>query len=213
MDISRYLILAILVAAVLAVTGCTTTNAPMGTATTTPSSSLASLALSPTDVPANYTLSESREKNASDVSKIARDLGWEAGYEVTYTNNTVTPYGQTKIIQTITRYPSASIPDIMDLLVKQEQTDPDMDYANIPDLGIGDRSGGYTATPHAQMIIKPVESKNPLVGGSTQLVMTKETAEIWFSKGTIFEVIRMTGPGSDAASVTNLARAAYAKIS
>jgi hypothetical protein len=212
MHCSRFLIGALLVAVLLAVAGCTTTSAPSVPAPATPAAvtPLSSLALTPSDIPVNYTVTGSREKNDTEVSRLALDLGWEAGYAVTCTNNTVTPYGQTKIVQTIARYPATSIPGIMALLPKQEQTDPDVDYTNITGPGIGDISGGYVATPHSQMVIKNADSTDP--ASPLTMVRTEDVAEIWFSKGTVFEVIRMSGPGSDAATVTALARSAYSKI-
>jgi hypothetical protein len=211
MQYSRFLIPALLVTALLAVAGCTTTGTPPVTATATPPVTLASLALAPSDVPANYTLAGSREKNQSEMGPLALQLGWEGGYIVTYTNDTVTPYGQTTIVQTITRYPVSSMPGITGLVRKQEMTDVDMDYTNLSVEGLGDLGGGYLATPHTQILIKPVDSGNAIVKGSAQAVMTHEIAEVWFSKGEVFEVIRVTGPGADRATVTSLARAAYAK--
>jgi hypothetical protein len=208
---SRFLILAILAAAVLAVAGCTTTGTPPVTATTTPAVTLASLALTPSEVPTNYTLAVSREKNQSEMGPLALQLGWEGGYIVTYTNDTVTPYGQTTIVQTITRYPVSSMPGITGLVRKQEMTDVDMNYTNLSVQGLGDLSGGYLATPHTQILIKPADNGNAIVKGSAQAVMTHEIAEVWFSKGQVFEVIRVTGPGADAATVTSLARSAWAK--
>ena len=45
-----------------------------------------------------------------------------------------------------------------------------------------------------------------------QAVFKNEVAEIIFSKGKTFEVLKMTGPSTDTALLIDLAKKAYAKI-
>jgi len=64
----------------------------------------------------------------------------------------------------------------------------------------------------ANLVIHQDTSENTLSGGSTQAVLRQDIAEIYFAKGDVLEVIRITGPGADAGTVTGLARTAAARI-
>jgi hypothetical protein len=216
MDVSRYLILTALVCAMLASSGCSTTSssapATPASATPAPAATLALLALTPADVPPGYTQTGSREKNAAEVSRLALDLGWQAGYVVTFTNNSAGPDDRTTVVQTLTVYPENSIPGVIGVIVRQERSDTDMTFSDIPAPGIGDTSGGFTGKAHARLIVTTYDNSNPLAPAAARTEPKQDFAEIYFSKGSIFEVIRMTGHGLDAATVTTLARTAYAKI-
>ena len=50
---------------------------------------------------------------------------------------------QATIVQTITVYPEKSIPGMIGAIGKQERSDTDMTFSDIPCSGIGDISGGY----------------------------------------------------------------------
>ena len=229
MQVSSAVLSLIVAIAFLAAAGCTTvpaspapagTSAPAGAAAPpgqAPSGSLAGLALSPADLPPHYTLAASRPKNESEMSKLALGLGWQGGYFVEYTNDSATPQGQTVIDQTVAVYPVQNIPDIAAMISGQERSDTAVSYADIPSPGIGNASGGYVATPPAQLVVvtqaSSVIGSNPLAPAApAKAVFKEEIAELWFAKGGILEIIRMTGPGADAATVTSLARAAYARI-
>ena len=83
MSCPPYLITAILVCSFIFSAGCTEvagTAAPAAPASSP--LTLESLVLSPSEVPENFTLIESRQKNSTDVSRLARDLGWKEGYVV-----------------------------------------------------------------------------------------------------------------------------------
>jgi hypothetical protein len=213
MNRSRYLIFAALVCAFLAAAGCTTGTGPSVPATpaaASPSLALASLALVPAEVPAGYILTERREKDAANMSSLALQLGWQAGYAITYTN-TSSGDNQTTIVQTITVYPEKNIPGVISVIGKQERSDSNMSYSDITSLAVGTTSGGYTAKARAPMVLT-TDNSNILTPKASITEPLPDIAEVWFSKGTIFEVIRMTGPGADAATVTDLARTAYAKL-
>jgi hypothetical protein len=213
MHSARYLVLGVLVCAVLAASGCTTPAGPSAPAAPPLSAPApAALALAPADVPAGYTLTGTREKNATEVSRLALDLGWKAGYVVTFTTTSAGPEGTGTIVQTITVYPEKSIPGVIGVIEKQERSDTGMTFADIPAPGIGDASGGFTARAQARLLLKTNSNGNPLEPESVQTEPVQDFAEVYFSKGQVLEVIRMTGPGSGAATVTALARAAYAKI-
>ena len=219
MNFCRYVIPSFLMCVLLAAAGCTTgtgPSAPAAPAAPAPvapatSAALAPLALTPADLPDGYTLTESREKTAADVSALALSLGWQDGYTVTYTNTSAVPAERTTIVQTVTVYPAKSVPDIISAIGRQERSDGNMSFTDIPSFGIGDLSGGYTGKARAPMVLT-TDKSNPLAPKATITESNPDVAEVWVAKGTVFEVIRMTGPGADAATVTALARTAYAKM-
>ena len=71
-------IIVILVCSLIFAAGCTERAGTAVPSAPTPAPiNPESLTLTPSDVPHNFTLRESRVKNFSDVSKLARDLGWQ----------------------------------------------------------------------------------------------------------------------------------------
>ena len=216
----------LLVCAALAGAACTSTtsHASSGLSSQVTQTSaalsvpLASLALTPQDVPAGYVLTESRAKNSSEVGKLAISLGWQEGYVVQYTNNTGGFRNSTGIMQTITPYPTNNIPGIINIISTQEQSDKDMTFIAIPaPAGTGDTSGGYVGRAHAASAVRQEDGSSPLSstllsGESMHTDVKQDVAEVYFAKGGILEVIRVTGAGADAATVTELARKAVAKI-
>ena len=223
MDASRLLILALLLGSALLAAGCTTgAPAPVPAPATAPATAapapadLASLALTPADLPAGYTLVESRPKNLSELGPLAHDLGWQAGYVVRSANTPPSPGGRpTTIVQSIATYPAGNIPDLVALVEKQDRSDKDLSYTDIGAGIPGDHGAGFFGKASAPILVKPT-NENPLVSGpfshDVETVAKNDVAEAIFSRGTTFEVISMTGPGADAPSVTALAREAYAKI-
>ena len=214
MDHMHYLLLGVIVCAVLAVTGCTaaTSSNPVAAAVTPASApTLALLSLTSSDVPAGYVFTSGAEKNVSDIDRLALDLGWQGGYAVTYTNRSAEPGNQDIIVQTITTYPAKNIPRIMGIIVQQESADTAMNYTDMADPGIGEISGGFTGTLRSQKNVN-ADEREPLMPGLAATGVSRNFAEVYFSKGTTFEVIRMTGPHANTAEVTALARTASAKI-
>lgn len=103
MSCSPSLIIAILVCSLILAAGCTGPAVTAVPAVPTPAGiMLESLVLTPSEVPQNFTLHESRAKNSTDVSKLARDLGWKQGYVVRFIRSPEGVPGQTEILQTIT---------------------------------------------------------------------------------------------------------------
>jgi len=225
MKVSLYLASVLLVCAALAGAACTSTtpsaspgqSSPVTPVSTELSVPLASLALTPADVPAGYVLTESRAKNRSEVGSLAGSLGWGEGYVVQYTDSSGGSMNTTTILQTITTYPAKNIPSIIGIISKEEQDFSDMSFTTIPSPGIGDTSGGYVGRAHAGPSAgedgtgSPVSS-TAISGGSGQTSVKPDVAEVYFSRGGTLEVIRVTGPGADAATVTGLARNAAARI-
>ena len=215
MNSHGYLILAALVCAALAIAGCTSGTAPSVTPATpapVPSSTLASLALTPADVPAGYTLTQSSDKSTEQMGALALELGWQSGYYVLFTNNSVHPVGRATILQSIAVYQAESMSGVMGLIGKQEHAVTGMNVTDIPSPGIGTASGGVIAVSAPQTLAAETTSPLPKITESSQVVYQEGYVEVYFSKGSTLEVIRMTGPGADAATVTSLARTAYAKM-
>jgi len=212
MSSSRGLIIAILVCSLVLATGCT---GLAGTAAPAPSIpeqiTLESLVLTPSEIPQNFTLRESRVKNSTEVSKLARDLGWQQGYVVRFTRPPEGISGQIEILQTVTRYPAKNIPAIAALAEKQERSDNTMIFSNLSSPALGSYSQAFSGTVHTIIIPEPVSGNLPgpgLVEGTVQ----QDFVEIIFSKGDILEVLRMTGEGADYETLASLAQKAYAKI-
>jgi hypothetical protein len=170
---------------------------------------LESLALS--EVPQNFTLRESRAKNFTNVSKLARDLGWQQGYVVRFTSPPEEVPGQTEILQTVILYPAKNIPAVAALAEKQERSDKNMLFSNLSSPALGSYSRAFSGTVNTLMTPEP-DNVNPLGSGSVEGTVQQDFVEIIFSKGDLLEVLRMTGPGADYSTLASLAQKAYNKI-
>ena len=212
MSRAPYLIIAILVCSLIFAAGCTGRNGTVAPAVPTPAFiTLESLVLTPSEVPQNFTLHESRVKNATEVGKLAQDLGWQQGYVVRFTRPLEGIPGQTEILQTITRYPAKNIPTIAALAEKQERSDNTMIFTNLSSPAIGSYSQAFSGTVNPLMTPEP-DNGNLLGSGSVGGTVRQDFVEIIFSKGDILEVLRITGPGADNATLISLAQKAYNKI-
>ncbi len=215
MILSRYLIIALLLCSVLLAAGCTRSTPAPVPVTPAAGSGLADLALTAADLPPGYTLVGSRAKNISEVGALARDLGWQGGYVAEY--RAASPSGgiPTDMIQSIATYPAGNIPDLVALVDRQDRSDPDLTYTDLPASAPGGRGAGFYGKAQTRILIKPTNA-NPLVSGpenhDVEALVKTDIVEIIFYRGTTFEVIRMTGPGADVATATALAQKAYAKI-
>jgi hypothetical protein len=213
MVVSRSLILVSLLCSLLLAAGCThSTPSPVPPAA---GPVLADLALTPADLPPGFTLAESRAKNSSDVGTLARQLGWQGGYVVRYSGTSPDGGRQTAIVQSIAVYPAGTVPDIVTIVDKQDQSDTDLNYTEIRSGVPGDHGTGFYGRASAPVLVKAT-NVNPLVPGpenqDVETLAKDNIAEVIFSRGTTFEVISITGPGADVATVTALAQKAYAKI-
>ena len=104
--------LCLIVCAAILGAGCTSSSgigsAPAaGTAMTVApvNISLDSLAFTPADIPAGYSLVLARQKSASEMSTLAKDLGWQQGYVAIYTSPANSTGGPTTITQNLTVMP------------------------------------------------------------------------------------------------------------
>ena len=212
MNSSQYLIIIILVFLLTFAAGCTQGSGTSVPATPIPAPLLLeSLVLTPSEVPQNFTLVESRAKNTSDVGKLAHALGWQNGYVVRFTRSTDGEHGPIEILQTITRYPAKNIAGVAELIEYQERADPDMQFSNLSSPALGSYSRAFSGTAITRIIQQPDPvnpQENVLVLGTIQ----QDFIEIIFSKGNILEIIRLTGPEPDLSALTSMAQKAYNKI-
>jgi hypothetical protein len=148
------------------------------------------------------------------MSKLALDLGWQGGSAIHFVKPSKNPFNTTDILQSVAIYPARNITDILSYAIKADQSDQDLVYTTLPSPGIGDYSNAFSGKSNAQLIIKPEENYSLITGKSVtaQTVMKKDFIEIVFSKGSTFEVLRMSGPEADYNVLRNLAENAYRKI-
>jgi len=212
MSTFRHLIITILVCFLILVAGCTVRDT---TAFKTPSPSerlpLELLVLTPSDVPQNFTLVESRAKNATDVGNLALSLGWQQGFVVRYTRSPEGGPDNSEILHTIVIYPEKNIPAIADLIERQERSDTNMTFSNLSSPSLGNYSHAFSGKETVRIINK---SDNVFLFeyDSAKKTIQKDYTEIIFSQGDILEIIRLTGPESDYSTLSHLAQKAYSKI-
>jgi hypothetical protein len=164
--------------------------------------SLSPLALAPDDLPAGFALAEAREKTLDDVGSLARNLGWNGGYGVSYIRRGPDPGNATTVIQSIAVYPEENIPAIAAMADSQDRAVFNQSASNLTLQNLGAGSHGFSVN------VSPVAS-GPEPGANRASL---QVAEIIFSRGRTFEVLRMSGPGTDAAILQSLAAKAYEKI-
>jgi len=208
------LVLAFLACGMVVLAGCTQPPAP--NASTTPQTTavnISPLLLTNADLPPGFTVVAGQDRSLSDVGKMAKDLGWQGGYEVVSTDSAAGDPNGTVITQSIALYPVKNVPGIIGMVFVQDQSDTTLKYLNVTSVGEGGL-GFYGKAP-AQIVVKPT-NQNPLATGNgshdVEVVYPRDTAELIFGKGQVFEVIRITGPGTDPAVAESLARTAYEKI-
>ena len=219
MHISCMLLLTLVICAAIFSAGCTQ-NSSLQVPVTPVTASVtvanpAQLALTQSDVPQGFTLVESRAKTATDVSKLALELGWQDGYVVRFISPAQDARGANEIVQSIAIYHERTIKDVIAMAEQQGRSDTDLTYTDLPVQGLGNNARAFSGKASAQILLKPTQDK-PLFAGTNDnevpAVFKNEVAEIIFSKGNTFEVLIMTGPSPDTALLFDLAKKAYAKI-
>ena len=218
MQRSFFLILALLAGAFLLCAGCTSTTPPQGPVTpvsTAPAatSTLAPYALSPSDLPAGYTLQSAHARTAADVSSVALDLGWQAGYVSTWTQPGNGTAGSTTLTQTITVYNAKNQSSLVSIVANNEEQQPGLAFSDLPLPATGPDTHALSAVVvNATSTPAATSGLVALQAGSSSSAPSQGYIEVLFDKGQILEVIRMTGPGADYATLTTLAETAYAKL-
>jgi len=218
MHVHSVLVLAILVCTTLAVAGCTTAPAAPVTPTHSPAVSLPSLAIDRNDLAEGYVLTMSKEKNATDVSDLARTLGWKGGDVVQYTKTTAPT---NVLLHSLATYPESSMPDVIEYINRTDRSYTDLSYFDISLPGLGKnsrafvgfiRSQGQLPTVTPTSAIGSIASVGLSMQGTTENAYGQNFIEIIFANGTTLEVIRMSGTVLDDKEVIALAEKAYSKI-
>lgn len=195
--------------------GCTQAGEPAtipaAPAQPSPDSSLSSFALTAADTPANYTLVESRAKTPDEVKNLAMNLGWAGGYVVKYSGMPDDKMGPTEITQTIATYPAASIPEILALADTNDRADRELVITGLPSPGLGKDSRAFSGKATSQIVLRP-DTGDPLSSGTLKGSLKQDMVEIIFAKDSTMEVLRMTGPHADYATLKPLAEKAFSKL-
>lgn len=201
--------------AILFSAGClqegNTSATPPTRVTALQGSPLAGFALSENDAPVNYTMVTNRAKTPDEVGGLAKELGWESGYVVEYSGLPDHPMGPTTITQSITTYPSANMPKIAELIETNDKADRELVITALPSPALGENSRAFSGKAGAQIVLRP-DKEDPLASGSLKGSFKQDIVEIIFTKGSTLEVLRMTGPHADYATLLALAEKAYAII-
>jgi hypothetical protein len=169
------------------------------------------MVLTLSDVPQNFTLVESRAKNASDVGNLALSFGWQQGYVVRYARSTESRSERAEILHTIALYPEKNIPAVAELIERQERSDKNMTFSNLSSPSLGNYSHVFSGKETVP-VTNTSDNVFLLEYDSTKETVQEDFIEIIFSKGDILEIIRLTGTGSDFSSLSQLAQKAYSKI-
>jgi hypothetical protein len=205
----------ILIGAMIFGSGCTKAESPAEIRAThsqpAPVSLLSSYALTAADAPVNYTLTESRAKTSDEVGSLAKTLGWAGGYVVNYSGIPDNRMGPTTITQTITSYPAAHMPEILELTDKNDRSDKELIITALPSPGLGQDSRAFSGKAISQIVMRE-KTDDPLDSGTLQGSFKQDIVEIIFAKGSTIEVLRMSGPHADFAILTSLAEKAWAKL-
>jgi hypothetical protein len=208
-----HVLVGIFLTVMLLCAGCTQTSGTPGPAATPAGSipvlPLSALALTAADAPANYTLTESRVKAPGEVRSLAKELGWQDGYIVTFSSTPGTKEGSTEIVQNLVTYPASTIPSIVQISKTNEMNDQGLTTILLPSPGLGNSSYAFSGTPSG---VVAANQKNLLEQTSGSVPARQEMVEIIFSKGSTMEILRMTGPGANYSVIRGLAEIAYARL-
>jgi hypothetical protein len=212
MSTPQHLIITILVSLLILAAGCTVRDIKRVNTESTPAPlPLESMVLTPSDVPQNFTLVESRAKNATDVGNLALSLGWQQGYVVRYASSSEGRSGSAEILHTIALYPEKNIPAVAEGIERQERSDNNMTFSDLSSPSLGNYSHAFSGKETVRIINKS-DDVFLLEYDSAKETIQRDFIEIIFSKGDILEIIRLTGPGSDFSTLSCLAQKAYSKI-
>ena len=137
------LIIVILVFTAVLAAGCTQGTGPAAPATPVPvpGPGLQDLALKPSEVPACFSLTDQHTKSSGDVGQLAKDLGWQAGYEVMYTCP-ATGAEPTILVQSLAVYPAGNMHGLASMVDKQDRS-AGFSYEDLTFPGQGSTMSGF----------------------------------------------------------------------
>jgi hypothetical protein len=213
---------ALLLAAVICIAGCSTVmenhSQPVA-GNNPPIQQPEQMILIQEEIPCNCAIIESREKNGTEMSELARDLGWKSGYVLRYRMDGDRVQEPTVISQNIAVYPADKIPVILQLVRDAEKSQQQYVVIDLPDPGIGDLSNALVAY---EILQQDARMPGPALSGVSipPLSMTSRLIrgqcpayyEIVFARGEVVEVFRISGPSADYLTLRGLAQKAYRKV-
>lgn len=174
----------------------------------------------PSEVPGNFSTTESRIKNKVEMGDTALALGWETGYIVRYERDNSTDSIPTVLSQTIAVYPPENMPEIIRLIRSAEKSTQWYLIEDLPDPGLGDRSHASVAYVNARQDSVNITGSQDLFAAAQDALAVSPSQngqgpayyEIYFTKGSLLEVLRYNGPEADYDTLLNLSRLAYRKL-
>ena len=181
------------------IAGCTSQapSAPPAPATKTSTVEPAELLLQLSDMPANFTLVEKGERNASEMNEWALDIGWKKGSYAVFQKNDPREISGATIEQYTSVYPAENIslvvPDTVQswkiMTVEENSANVTLEEISLPTIGDSSAALKYSNTTD-----------------NTRLYV------ITFSKKDVFQNLFTNGTATDFETVQQLARVAAAKI-
>lgn len=176
------------------------TPTPTPTPAPTPESPVATvqvsqMALQPSDIPSDYILKNRSDLPYQGMSQMSHDLGWRAGYAVTYYRINQEKYDVTGLRQVIALYPLANMNKVFDIekeAITSQETATVKIY-ELPCPKMGERTTAYRTTDN-------------------QSSASFSTYTIIFTKKDVYEDLTMGGTTTDFETLKELAQVAADKI-
>jgi hypothetical protein len=170
-------------------TAVPTTESPVATVP------VSQMALQLSDMPSDYILKDRSDLTYLEMDQMSHDLGWRAGYMVTYYRMNQEKYDLTELSQVIDLFPLANMNKVFD--IKEEdittQENGTTQIYELPCPNMGEQTFAY----------RKADTQNPL---------SVTTYSIIFTKKDVYEELTMSGTTTDFETLKELARAAADKI-
>jgi hypothetical protein len=166
-----------------------TTESPVATVP------VSQMALQPSDIPSDYILKDRSDRTYLEMSQMSHDLGWRAGYAVSYYRVNQEKYDLTGLRQLIDLYPLANMNKVFDIekeAIESQNTGTTKIY-ELPCPKLGERTLAYRKT-------------------DDQSHLSISTYTIIFTKKDVYEELTMGGTTTDFETLKELAQSAAEKI-
>jgi hypothetical protein len=166
-----------------------TTESPVATVP------VSQMALQPSDIPSDYILKDRSDRTYLEMSQMSHDLGWRAGYAVSYYRVNQEKYDLTGLRQLIDLYPLANMNKVFDIekeAIESQNTGTTKIY-ELPCPKLGERTLAYRKT-------------------DDQSHLSISTYTIIFTKKDVYEELTMSGTTTDFETLKELAQSAAEKI-
>jgi hypothetical protein len=166
-----------------------TTESPVATVP------VSQMALQPSDIPFDYILKDRSDRTYLEMSQMSHDLGWRAGYAVSYYRVNQEKYDLTGLRQLIDLYPLANMNKVFDIekeAIESQNTGTTKIY-ELPCPKLGERTLAYRKT-------------------DDQSHLSISTYTIIFTKKDVYEELTMGGTTTDFETLKELAQSAAEKI-